>query len=139
MKFPLEAGHVFGVANPYRVTVHDGTEAVEHELGLRDWQMRYQREWDRDQPITGRFDGPTQRACMRVQRERGLVPSNVLDRDTWDAVFSFTERAPEVNKPAESPADGSDTLPVVTEPVKPPTATLEAPNVPRRGRPPKRR
>lgn len=136
MKFPLGAGHVFGVANSYQVTVHDGSEDISHEMGLRDWQSRYKRDWDRDQPVTGRFDGPTQRACISVQRARGLNYSQVLDADTWSAVFNPAPPAPEA---PESPVEESGTLPPTPEPVKPPTAPLGPSNAPRRGRPPKQR
>lgn len=157
MKFPLPAGHTFGVANPYQIQVHDGSEAVEHTLAIRDWQLRYKAEWDRDQPVTGRFDGPTQRACIAVQRARGLNYSQVLDADTWDAVFSGgapspelfskTEPAPEVNAPADSPSESTESpetglasVPATVEAVKPSTAPSGPFAAPRpRGRPPKHR
>lgn len=84
MKFPLSNGHSFG-PNPLDVRSHDGNDSLHDQKGLTHWQRRFQLLWNREAPVTGRFDGPTQRACLTVQREYELPMTAVLDAETWAA------------------------------------------------------
>jgi hypothetical protein len=114
VKFPLPAGHKFAV-NPWSIQVHDGSETLHDEKCLRLWQRQYALTWDRSQPITGRFDGPTQRAVVAVQRKMGLTITAELDQATWDATFEGPEShveprtEPEVTPvQVEAPRGGSE-------------------------------
>lgn len=104
MKFPLPAGHWFGL-NPYDVKVHDGNDSWADEANLKHWQRKFGLLWDREMPVTGRFDGPTQRACLRIQHEFGLPVTAVLDEDTWRAMFDGPKGA--VSAEHDVPVGGS--------------------------------
>jgi hypothetical protein len=86
VKFPLDVGHFFGL-NPFDVRCHTGEDNWVDEARIKAWQRAYCLKVDRDQPVTGRFDGPTQRAVVRLQRSKGLPMTAVLDEDTWRALF----------------------------------------------------
>jgi peptidoglycan hydrolase-like protein with peptidoglycan-binding domain len=93
MRFPLPSGHVFGL-NPNSVQYHDGSDLGADTFYLTHWQSHYQRKWDREGVITGRFDGPTQRAALAVQKAGGLPLTGVVDAETWDAVFQPSRPGP---------------------------------------------
>jgi hypothetical protein len=61
-----------------------------HALTL--WQQRYLLREDREMVVTGRFDGPTQRAAIALQRKLGLPITALVDNATWDALWA-TETA----------------------------------------------
>jgi hypothetical protein len=86
MRFPLPVGHVFGY-RPNSLQWHDGSDLGADTFYLTHWQTRYQRTVDKEGVITGRFDGPTQRACIAVQQAHGLPVTAVLDEATWDALY----------------------------------------------------
>jgi hypothetical protein len=107
LSFPLPHGHYFGL-NPFDVRCHTGDDNWVDEARIKAWQRKYSLTWDRAQPATGRFDGPTQRAVVAVQRKLGLPVSAVLDEDTWRAVFdglSATETASHDVAPTEVPPE----------------------------------
>lgn len=86
LTWPLPAGHRYGL-NPYDITIHDGTESYSDHHSLWQWQHKASLV-DRDLVPTGKFSGPTQRACIDVQRVCDLTINAELDKPTWDAVFS---------------------------------------------------
>lgn len=144
MRFPLPTGHKFGY-NTTDLRFHDGSNLFEAEH-LAEWQRKYAFTVDRDQPITGRYDGPTQRAVVRVQREHGILVSGNLDEDTWDALFAapvpIVAEVPETalgspQEPVEASGVVLDT-PDAPEPQEAPQPAVEAPATRRGpGRPPK--
>lgn len=84
--FPLPSGHRYG-ANPYDLAVHDGSEYGNDAHWLSLWQREYSF-YDRDLHVSGKFDGPTQRACIAVQVTCELTITSELDAPTWDALYS---------------------------------------------------
>lgn len=125
-KFPLPLAHCFGL-DPNDITVHDGSKLMDQQA-LIAWQRRYRNAWNSDGVVTGAFDGPTQRACIDVQRRLGLVITAVLDQATWDAVWAPTEDA---EKPAESPVE-APAGPALTEDQGPPVVAQAQPVKPTR-------
>jgi peptidoglycan hydrolase-like protein with peptidoglycan-binding domain len=110
---PLPQGHYYG-PNTGDLKSHDGSDHPADEFNIRLWQRAYALAYDRDQPITGRFDGPTQRAAVKIQRSLGLDVTAMLDAPTWEALFKPSETAVEA---PTAPAVVDDT----------PAAPVEAP------------
>jgi len=108
VKFPLPLGHAFG-HNPYDLQMHDGSDHVGDSHWLTQWQQRYLFE-DREMVITGRFDGPTQRAAIAVQRSRRLPITAVVDKATWDALWATesAQNAPAVPEGTPGAPEGSE-------------------------------
>jgi peptidoglycan hydrolase-like protein with peptidoglycan-binding domain len=104
LKFPLPQGHFFGL-NPFDVRSHTGNDNWADENNLKHWQRQYQMRWDRAGVVTGRFDGPTQRAAVAIQRDRGLPLTGVLDEDTWRAGLAGprSTQSPDHDVPVPSP------------------------------------
>lgn len=113
MDFPLPAGHVFG-PSPQLPQQHQGDENLNLFNAMVEWQRAYNLRVDRDLPITGKFDGPTQRACTTLQRELGLPMTGVLDADTWAAVWTV-----EGPLPGRVPALAVQAPDAPTEPTEP--------------------
>jgi hypothetical protein len=86
-KFPLPEDHVYTWgANP---RFHDGTVAYEG-LWLASAQRALRQRWScTDITITGRLDLPTQKAVCKVQTTIGHTPNGELDRETWDAIYTY--------------------------------------------------
>lgn len=165
MKFPLPQGHMFGLSLSGDLRVHDGSNFRDGEA-LAEWQRQVNLTVDRDQPVTFRFDGPTQRNAVRLQLAHGLSATAFVDEATWKAAFEVGSA--ELDEPTGPPADSttgspskaseSDAEPPFAHLVpaglpEPVAATSEGflprvalpvnrpttPNTPKRGRPPTKR
>lgn len=87
--FPLPAGHVFGV-RPGDLQTHDGRDFSDARQ-LATWQRAYRARWDSSfSSDSGRFDGPTQRAVLAVQRVLGVPCTLLLGESEWRAVWEQT-------------------------------------------------
>lgn len=127
--FPLPNGHYYGPRS-FDLKAHDGSASVDDAVNIGTWQRQYSLIVDRDQPITCRFDGPTQRAVVAVQISAGLDVTATLDAPTWKAVFSSDtsggvltapgatladEQEPEVVKPTPEPLEASEAVEAVED------------------------
>ena len=112
MQFPLSTGHRFGL-NPFDIRFHTGDDSYDDEAALKYWQRQYQLRWDRTHPVTGRFDGPTQRAVTAVQHAYNLTVNAELDEETWDAGLRGPKstESPEHDVPVPSPTPDSKKAP----------------------------
>jgi hypothetical protein len=119
MNFPLPLGHWFGVLAD--VQSHTGRESAADEFNLRQWQLCYMLSWDRDLPVTGRFDGDSQRACVAVQKSWGYAVTGCLDADTWRATFE----GPRATEAAAEPVRVEEDQPALKAPQNPLQGVLE--------------
>lgn len=101
--FPLPMGHMFGVSLSGDLRFHDPRYNIREAAYLRDWQTRYRSMWWSGLDVTGRYDGPTQRAAVAVQKAASLPVTGWVDWATWDAVWTSQRpvRPPEDPTPAK--------------------------------------
>lgn len=102
--FPLPQGHLYGVSLSGDLRFHPGRNNLVDSTHLRTWQSRYRSYWWSGLELTGRFDGPTQRAAVKVQQAAQLPVTGWIDRDTWMAVWT-------AQRPAPKPVDTTPTRP----------------------------
>jgi len=89
-KFPLtgESVYSWGI-NPKRDS--SDTNALWLTVAQRALRVRWAA---RQVQPTGRYDLPTSEAVCRVQQAIGHKPDGELDKETWDAIFTYIQKDP---------------------------------------------
>lgn len=86
-KYPLPFGHVFGPLHN-SLSHHNGNN-FQDAMALKQWQQRLRGQWRQSYlQVTGLYDGPTQRAVLRVQDVASLPRTGVLGPREWSAAWT---------------------------------------------------
>jgi hypothetical protein len=101
--FPLQSGHLFGPATG-DLRHHNGAQSLTDTRDLARWQRAYQQRINSTMQVTGRFDGPTQKAAVQVQEWAGLPVTGTIDQATWEAVWTVV-RPPREKPPTPPPME----------------------------------
>lgn len=101
-KHPLPQGHAYGPEQGVLMW-HSGRDNLLDRAGLCAWQRRYRSAWYSRLDVTGVYDGATQRAAVAVQRAAGLPVTGLIDRDTWEAVWTVQRPSRTPPEPAPEP------------------------------------
>lgn len=85
----LPQGHSFGPMTG-DLRYHDARTSLVESRCVTAWQQQYRQRWHFLFPVTGIYDGATQKACVKVQQEAHLPVHGRLDKETYDAVWAVT-------------------------------------------------
>lgn len=105
--YPLPSGHAYGPGWLGNLSHHDGRSSLVDRSGLLVWQRRYRSAWWSGLELTGQYDGGTQRAAVAVQKASALPVTGLVNRDTWEAVWTVQRPA----KPAPAPTPTAEPTP----------------------------
>jgi peptidoglycan hydrolase-like protein with peptidoglycan-binding domain len=131
--FPLGAGEYFGPEGGPAESV-SGYHGRGEGLALWQQQMK-DRGWFIE--VDGRFgpvgatspQGETASVALGFQREKGLSPTAVVDRATWDAAWSAPVTPPQTSEPEPASPEPSPVPATNPAPTTPEAPTAEDPRV----------
>lgn len=126
MQFPLPLGHKFGY-NPFDISVHDCSTNFAEGEHLRAFQHHCMLHWDPNLVPSGRFDGPTQKVVVEVQRVSGLVISGMLNKDTWDAAYARHASGESVSETPLESTESEETAEEVVDTTPKPVVSAQVP------------